>query len=111
MHLSRFLLEALIEEYKKQNKSCTVYALAKRLEVARPTIDRWKKGGGMSDDTAVLIAKFLNLDPKKVLLRNQYERSKTNTDIQDIWKEIICNLKLDMSSDLFKAEPQMSLFI
>lgn len=88
MYTSKKLLNELKKELKKNEQSYTIYGIAKRLEVARPTIDRWAQGRTMDDENAIKIAEFLNIDPAYVIACIHAERAK-GSDSYATWEKIL----------------------
>ncbi|MDE1323877.1 hypothetical protein L9W97_01920 [Vibrio aestuarianus] len=52
--------------------------VARYLELHPSTVNKWRNGGTMSDDHAVMVADMLKLDVDLVLLAIIAERSKSN---------------------------------
>ena len=55
--------------------------VARYLEISAASVNRWRNGGTMSDDHAVIVADMLGLDVDLVLLAIIAERSKNNRAI------------------------------
>ncbi|NOV27668.1 helix-turn-helix domain-containing protein [Cupriavidus necator] len=54
------------------------YAIAKELGVTRAAVSRYRNGlSGFDDDTAIRVARILDIDPACVLLAAHAERTKT----------------------------------
>ncbi|OCS48825.1 DUF3693 domain-containing protein [Ralstonia pickettii] len=54
------------------------YAIAKHLEVTRASVSKWRNGhGGFDDETAIRVARILDIDPAIVLFASHAERTKT----------------------------------
>lgn len=64
------------------------YGLHKLLRVSQPTPLRWKNDGGTFDDeTAIKVAKILNIPVEKILIDMQIERCKSQK-AKGAWKNI-----------------------
>ncbi|KDP85624.1 hypothetical protein CF70_013080 [Cupriavidus sp. SK-3] len=54
------------------------YAIAKQLGVTRAAVSRYRNGlSGFDDETAIRVARILDIDPACVLLAAHAERTKT----------------------------------
>ncbi|MGY2488534.1 helix-turn-helix domain-containing protein [Cupriavidus sp. CP313] len=54
------------------------YAIAKELGLTRAAVSRYRNGlSGFDDDTAIRVARILDIDPACVLLAAHAERTKT----------------------------------
>ncbi|MFA0610788.1 hypothetical protein AB4604_16675 [Vibrio sp. 10N.222.49.B4] len=56
--------------------------VARYLEISSASVNRWRNGGTMSDDHAVIVADMLGLDVDLVLLAIIAERSKNGRAIE-----------------------------
>lgn len=86
--------EKYLELCAKVGKSPSGAAL--EIPLSKPTVNRWKKGGGVTDATALKVAKYFNVpvselkgetdDPgiKKDLTENG-EVDKETAELQEIW--------------------------
>lgn len=72
----------------KEKELKSTYALAKFLQVGQTTAQQWRKlNYTFSDETALRVAKELNLPSEKILLDMQIERCKSQS-VKSVWKNI-----------------------
>lgn len=61
------------------------YAIAKEIGVTRATVSKWRNGhGGFDDETAVRVARILDIDPAAVATAAHAERTK-NPEVRKMW--------------------------
>ena len=83
-----FTTKKLVNSLKKHYGNCTNYALAKNLGVSKGAVLNWDgKGTSMNDDIALKAAQILGLNPEKVLIDLQVERTK-GSDSAALWQHI-----------------------
>lgn len=66
----------LLDLLKSSYSLSSDYKLAKFLGINQANISTWRKGSTLGDETAILVAEKLNLDPAQVLIWMTAERSK-----------------------------------
>ncbi len=76
MYTTKKLLAALKKKVKSDTGTDSIYRIAKTLNVARPTIDKWDQGATMGDENAIKIALFLKIDPELIIASLHAERAK-----------------------------------
>lgn len=62
---------------KKHYMSCSDYALAQHLGVTRQAVKKWTEGGTISEETALILADRLGLDPLIVVSECNADRANT----------------------------------
>ncbi|WP_284454387.1 DUF3693 domain-containing protein [Cupriavidus campinensis] len=64
------------------------YAIAKELDISRSAVSKYRNGlGGFDDETAVKVARVLDIDPSAVLTAAHAERTK-NPELRRIWASL-----------------------
>ncbi|WP_444632783.1 DUF3693 domain-containing protein [Cupriavidus oxalaticus] len=64
------------------------YAIAKELNITRSAVSRYRNGlGGFDDETAVKVARVLDIDPAAVVTAAHAERTK-NPELRQIWASL-----------------------
>jgi len=64
----------LLEALKADKDLSSDYGVAKYLGISHQAVGRWRKGGAMSEELCLKVAKELNLDEDLVLLSNLAEK-------------------------------------
>jgi hypothetical protein len=96
MHTTRELLELV----SRATGARTTYALAKVLQITETSVARWKKGGTLSDATAVHIARLVNLPPGYVVACMHAERA-TMDEERALWRDVAEKLRAVAAAVLF----------
>jgi transcriptional regulator with XRE-family HTH domain len=74
------------------------YAIAKELGVTRSAVSRYRNGhGGFDDETAVKVARVLDIDPGAVLTAAHAERSKS-PEIRRMWASLADRFSLNFEA-------------
>lgn len=64
------------------------YAIAKELDVTRSAVSRYRNGlSTFDDETAIRVARILDIDPAAVLLAAHAERTK-NPEAKNLWTSL-----------------------
>ncbi|WP_354682637.1 DUF3693 domain-containing protein [Cupriavidus necator] len=64
------------------------YAIAKELDISRSAVSKYRNGlGGFDDETAVKVARVLDIDPAAVVTAAHAERTK-NPELRRIWASL-----------------------
>lgn len=78
--------QRLLDRIKEVFGVTSDYEAAKRLDVTRATVSRWRHGGTMDDATALKIALELGADPLEVLAEVRLDRKMSSRD-RRIWEQ------------------------
>lgn len=71
------------------------YAIAKELGVTRAAVSKYRNGlSGFDDETAVKVARVLDIDPAAVVTAAHAERSK-NPELRQIWASLADRFSLN----------------
>lgn len=82
--------EKYLELCAKVGKSPSGVAL--EIPLSKPTVNRWKNGGGVTDATALKVAKYFNVPVEELMddgtkkdLTISGEADKETAELQEIW--------------------------
>ncbi|WP_404993322.1 DUF3693 domain-containing protein [Cupriavidus pauculus] len=64
------------------------YAIAKELGITRASVSRYRNGhGGFDDETAIRVARILDIDPAAVMCAAHAERAK-GPEVRNMWASL-----------------------
>lgn len=72
---------SLLNKLRVEKQLLSDRHVARFLDISSASVNRWRNGGTMSDEHAVIVADMLGLDVDLVLLAIIAERSKNNRAI------------------------------
>lgn len=77
-----------IEAVSRKLGGASDYAVAKALGITRASVSRYRNGhGGFDDETALKVARVLDIDPAAVAAASHAERAKT-PEVRQMWASI-----------------------
>ena len=77
-----------LEAVSRKLGGASDYAIAKELGVTRSSVSKYRNGhGGFDDETALKVARILDMDPAAVAAASHAERAKT-PEARQMWASI-----------------------
>lgn len=72
------------------------YRIAKELMLARSTVSRHRSGKGQfTDETCLIVAKLLELEPLEVIARVNIARTDAES-LREFWSDVVHAIRTDM---------------
>jgi len=77
-----------VEAVSRKLGGASDYAVAKELKISRSAISKYRHGqAGFDDETALKVARVLDIDPAAVAAASHAERAKT-PEVRQMWASI-----------------------
>jgi predicted transcriptional regulator len=87
-----------LEAVRSKLGGASDYAIAKELGISRSAVSKYRNGmGGFDDETAVKVARLLDVDPAAVVTAAHAERTK-NPELRRVWASLADRFSLNFEA-------------